>query len=211
VTRVRCAELSFGSSTPPHPSDGILNTHTAAIPCATDHDTLNRLTTLANSATGSFGFSYDALSRRTQLTRPNGIDTNYSYDSLSRLLSVLHQSGTSTIDGAAYTLDSAGNRTVKTDELANVTSNYTYDALYELTQVTQGSTTTESYSYDPVGNRTASLGVSSYTTNSSNELTADSNASFTYDNNGNTLTKTDSTGVPTRTALMRSSPFNNVM
>jgi RHS repeat-associated protein len=32
--------------------------------------------------------------------------------------------------------------------------------------------------------------VSSYTTNASNELTATSNASYTYDSNGNTLTKT---------------------
>jgi RHS repeat-associated protein len=32
--------------------------------------------------------------------------------------------------------------------------------------------------------------VSSYTTNASNELTANSNASYTYDSNGNTLTKT---------------------
>lgn len=166
--------------------DGNTNTYT--------YDTLNRLTTLANSATGSFGFSYDALSRRTQMTRPNGINTNYSYDSLSRLLSVLHQSGTSTIDGASYTLDSAGNRTAKTDDYAGVTSDYTYDALYELTQVTQSSATTESYSYDPVGNRTASLGVSSYTTNSSNEMTANSNATYTYDANGNTTSKTDSSG-----------------
>jgi RHS repeat-associated protein len=158
------------------------------------YDTLNRLTSLVSSASGSFGFSYDALNRRTQMTRPNGIDTNYSYDNLSRLLSVLHQSGTSTIDGASYTLDSVGNRTVKTDDYASVTSSYTYDPLYELTQVTQGSTTTESYSYDPVGNRTTSLGVSSYTTNSSNEVTANSNASYTYDNNGNTTSKTDSTG-----------------
>jgi RHS repeat-associated protein len=54
----------------------------------------------------------------------------------------------------------------------------------------QGTSTTESYSYDPVGNRTASLGVSSYTTNASNEMTANSNASYTYDSNGNTLSKT---------------------
>jgi RHS repeat-associated protein len=51
------------------------------------------------------------------------------------------------------------------------------------------SCTRTKYSYDPVGNRTASLGVSSYTTNSSNEMTANSNASYTYDLNGNTLTK----------------------
>jgi RHS repeat-associated protein len=157
------------------------------------YDTLNRLSTLtpptAFSSTG-FGFTYDALSRRTQMTRPNGVTTNYSYDNLSRLLSVLHQVSASTIDGAAYTYDSAGNRTAKTNELSAVTSNYTYDPLYELTQVTQATNTTESYSYDPVGNRLSSLGVSSYTNNSSNELTSTSAASYAYDANGNTTSKT---------------------
>jgi RHS repeat-associated protein len=124
------------------------------------------------------------------MTRPNSVTTNYTYDNLSRLTSVLHQLSGSTIDGASYTLDSAGNRTAKTDQLAAATSNYAYDAIYQLTQVTQANSTTESYSYDAVGNRTASLGVSSYTTNASNELTATSNTSYTYDSNGNTLTKT---------------------
>ncbi len=128
------------------------------------------------------------------MTRPNGVATNYSYDNLSHLLSVLHQLSGSTIDGAVYTVDSAGNRTSKADDLANVTTNYGYDSIYELLQATQGSTTTESYSYDPVGNRLSSLGVSSYTNNSSNELTATSSASYTYDYNGNTTSKTDSTG-----------------
>ncbi|MGB0036984.1 MAG: RHS repeat-associated core domain-containing protein [Candidatus Acidiferrales bacterium] len=128
------------------------------------------------------------------MTRPNSLATNYTYDNKSRLLSVLHQLSGSTIDGASYTVDAAGNRTAKTDQLASVTSNYTYDSIYELTQVTQGGTTTESYSYDAVGNRTASLGVSSYTNNSSNELTATSNASYTYDSNGNMSSKTNSAG-----------------
>jgi RHS repeat-associated protein len=75
-----------------------------------------------------------------------------------------------------------------------VTSNYTYDAIYELTKTMQGAATTESYGYDPVGNRLSSLGVSSYTNNSSNQLTASSSASYGYDSNGSTLTKTDSTG-----------------
>ena len=99
-----------------------------------------------------------------------------------------------TIDGDAYTLDAAGNRTAKTDYLAGATSNYTYDKIYELTQVMQGTNTTESYSYDAVGNRLSSMGVSSYTNNTSNELTSTSNASYSYDNNGNTTSKTDSTG-----------------
>jgi RHS repeat-associated protein len=45
-----------------------------------------------------------------------------------------------------------------------------------------------------VGNRLSSLGVASYTNNTSNELTATSLATYGYDNDGNTLTKTDSTG-----------------
>jgi RHS repeat-associated protein len=166
--------------------DGSTNTYT--------YDTLNRLTTLANSLAGSFGFSYDALSRETQMTRPNNITTNYQYNTLSRLLSVLHQAGSSTIDGASYTLDPAGNRTAKTDDLAGVTSNYTYDKIYELTQVTQSSNTTESYSFDPVGNRLSSLNTASYNYNTSNELTSDSTTTYAYDNNGNTTSETNSTG-----------------
>jgi len=107
---------------------------------------------------------------------------------VSHLLSVLHQAGVNTLDGASYTYDPAGNRTAKTNSLNGITSNYSYDPLYELTQVTQGSSTTESYSYDPVGNRLSSSGVPSYSYNTSNELTTNSLGSYTYDANGNTLT-----------------------
>jgi RHS repeat-associated protein len=86
-------------------------------------------------------------------------------------------------------VDNAGNRTAKTDQYANVTSNYTYDPIYELTQVTQATNTTESYTFDAVGNRLSSVGVSSYTNNSSNELTSTSSTTYTYDSNGNTQTK----------------------
>jgi RHS repeat-associated protein len=153
------------------------------------YDTLNRLNQVANSWAGSFRFSYDALSRRTQLTRPNGVNTNYSYDLLWHPLSVLHQAGVSTLDGASYTYDPAGNRTSKGNYLNGITSNYTYDALYELMQVTQGASTTESYSYDAVGNRLSSSGVPTYSYNVSNELTSNSLGGYTYDANGNTLTE----------------------
>jgi YD repeat-containing protein len=110
---------------------------------------------------------------------------------------VLHKAGTATLDGAGYTYDNAGNRTTKTTYLNNITEQYIYDPLYQLTQVIQGTTTTESYSYDAVGNRISSLGMSPYAYNSSNELTSTPSASFTYDSNGNTLTKADSSGTTT--------------
>jgi RHS repeat-associated protein len=165
------------------------------------YDTLNRLQTLtppsAFSGTGSFGFGYDALSRRTQMTRPNNVATNYAYDNLSRLQSVLHQLAGSTIDGATYTVDNAGNRTAKTDQRTAVASSYGYDNIYQLLSATPSSGTAESYAYDPVGNRLSSAGVPSYSYNSSNELTSTSSATYGYDNNGSTVTKTDSTGITT--------------
>ncbi len=45
----------------------------------------------------------------------------------------------------------------------------------------QGANTTESYSYDPVGNRLSSLSVASYTVNTSNEVTAAGGVMYTYD------------------------------
>jgi RHS repeat-associated protein len=123
------------------------------------------------------------------MTRPNGLKSAYAYDNLSRLLSVLHQSGATTLDGASYAVNNAGNRTSRTPQPSGTASNYGYDALYELTSVTQSSTTTESYTYDPVGNRLSSLGVSPYSNNLSNELTSTPSATYTYDSNGNTSTK----------------------
>jgi YD repeat-containing protein len=164
------------------------------------YDTLNRLQTLTPPVAisgGSFGFGYDALSRRVSLTRPNAVNTTYGYDNLSRLLSVIHAKNGTTIDGATYTLDNAGNRTSKTDLQAGVTTNYGYDNIYQLLSATPNSGAAESYTYDSVGNRLSSAGVPSYSYNSSNELTSNSNASYGYDLNGNAVTKNDSTGITT--------------
>jgi YD repeat-containing protein len=73
---------------------------------------------------------------------------------------------------------------------------YAYDALYQLTQVTRGGAVAESYQYDPVGNRLNLLGVSSYSHDVSNHLTSTSSLGFTYDANGNTLVKSDTSQQP---------------
>jgi RHS repeat-associated protein len=165
--------------------DGSTNAYT--------YDALNRLATLTNSLTGQFGFGYDALSRRNSLTRPMGVNTTYTYDPVSNLLSVLHKLGTTILDGASYTYDPANNRKTRVDKRLSTTLTYGYDNIYELLSAKQGSTTKETYTYDLVGNRLSSLGVSPYSYNPSNELTSIPSASYTYDNNGNTLTKSGGT------------------
>lgn len=164
---------------------------------AYSYDALNRLTTLKDFNRNSFTFGYDALSRKTSLARPNKVNTSYSYDALSNLVSVLHQNGTTIVDGATYVYDLAGNRASTTNRLNGIVSSYSYDNVYKMTATAQGASTTESYGYDAVGNRLSSLNVPSYTYNTSNELLSAGSAAYTYDDNGNTLTKADSTGTTT--------------
>ena len=156
------------------------------------YDTANRLTNLTSGWAGLFTFGYDTLNRRTSLNRPNGVNTGYSYDALSRLLTLQHNRGGATIDGAGYSYDSAGNRASKTNYLNGMTDSYSYDPVYQLTQVTGPAG--ESYTYDSVGNRLSSAGVPTYSYNSSNQLTSTSAATFAYDYNGNTTSKTDANG-----------------
>jgi RHS repeat-associated protein len=169
-------------------------------------------------------FRYDALSRRTSLTRPNGVNTAYSYNNVSNLLSVLHQLGTTTLDGASYTGacpersrgDLAGNRKTRTDKRLGTTLTYAYDNIYQLLTAKQGTTTKESYTgacperyssreamrvsrRNPVGNRLSSVGVTPYQYNTSNQLTSIPGTTYTYDNNGNTKTKTTAAGTTTYT------------
>ncbi len=127
------------------------------------------------------------------------MNTNYTYDALSRLLSVVHQQGLIGA-GTSYSYDAAGNRTSRTDfavGAGQVVTSYGYDPLYQLTQAvvsTVPPTTTETYTYDKVGNRLSSLGVPALAYNSSNQLLSAQitplvAANFTYDANGNTLTR----------------------
>jgi RHS repeat-associated protein len=112
---------------------------------------------------------------------------------------VLHQLGTTRLDGASYTYDLAGNRKTRTDKRLGTTLTYAYDNIYQLLTAKQGTTTKESYTYDPVGNRLSSVGVSPYSYNSSNQLTSIPGTTYTYDNNGNTKTKTTAAGTTTYT------------
>jgi RHS repeat-associated protein len=157
------------------------------------YDALNRLTRASTGFSG-FGqaptFTYDALSRRTSMTLPDGVVANYTYDAASQLTSLVHQGSTGPIASFNYTYDALGNRTTMTEALG--TNSYAYDQLNRLTQAThpQPANPTETFTYDPVGNRLNSHLSTLHSFDAANRLLEDSNFAYTYDENGNLTSKT---------------------
>ena len=160
-------------------------------------DAVNRLTNLADSASQNFPHAYDAVNRLTSRSAPNGVTTSYGYDDLDRLTTLNHAAGANTLIGNQYTHNDAGNIA----SWANASGNhaYTYDAVDRLTSATHSSQPNENYTYDAVGNRTSSHLSASYSYQPFNKLTNTASESYTFDNNGNLLTRTDSQGTTTFT------------
>ncbi len=157
------------------------------------YDALNRLTSVT-SPDGPTTVAYDALGRRTSLSRPNGTQTTATYDAASQLTDLAHTLGATTLSRVAYTYDPVGNRATRTTPTG--VSAYTYDGLSRLTQAQQPNpidplqVLTESFAYDPVGNRTASHLAIGQLHDAANRLLEDSAFTSQYDLTGNLTTKT---------------------
>jgi RHS repeat-associated protein len=156
------------------------------------YDSVNRLTNLADSANLNFTYSYDAANRLTSRTAPNGVTSGYAYDGLNRLTSLMHTAGGNTLNGNLYTHNNANN--ISSWTTATTQKAYTYDAVDRLTNVSNYEMPAENYSYDGVGNRTASHLSATYGYQPFNKLTSTAMATYSYDNNGNLISRTDASG-----------------
>src|SRR6266446_1106170 len=156
------------------------------------YDVINRLTQLADAASLNSTFSYDVTDKLTSRTLPNGVVTTAQYDGLNRLTRLTHSKGANTLADFQYQFNAVNNITQMTDSAG--AHNYTYDPLDRLTTATHPSQSNESYTFDDVGNRTASHQGSSYTYQAFNRLVVANGASFGYDATGNLTSKTDASG-----------------
>ena len=77
------------------------------------------------------------------------------------------------------------------------TKAYSYDSTNRLTSVMRGVLEEDRFSYDSVGNRLTDIQRRSYTYNNGNELLSQNGTSFTFDANGNIVSKTDNCGTTT--------------
>jgi RHS repeat-associated protein len=161
------------------------------------YDAAKRLTSVTSPA-GTFSHTLGATAPASALIKklllPNTSYITNTYDEVARMLSTtLKHSSHSTLNAHQYTYNDGHQRTQQTFPDSS-TASYTYDSIGQL-KVATSSTSGESvgYAYDGAWNlnrRTNYFGVSTFTPNSLNELTAVTDPSpttinYTYDDNGN--------------------------
>ncbi|MCA9501056.1 MAG: hypothetical protein KC588_17820 [Nitrospira sp.] len=157
------------------------------------YDLAGRLTTLIPPPGPAMQVTlgYDPSGRLATIAYPNGVTTAYGYDTKGRLNALSHTSGANpSFASFGYTYNPVGNILQILDQVTPAeTRSHTYDALQRLKA---GGTTgnSETYDYDLVGNRTTSFLSSTHTHNDLNRLLEDDQFTYTYDNNGNLITKT---------------------
>jgi RHS repeat-associated protein len=137
-------------------------------------------------------YSYDPAGRLTEIEYPNGVVGTRDYDDADRLTEIAYADGMTALETISYVVNEVGIRTSMMDSTG--TTDYTYDALYRLTEVEYPNSDVTEYGYDAVGNRT-SLTINggtpiANTYSAANELTASGSDSFSYDENGNLTSKT---------------------
>jgi RHS repeat-associated protein len=160
-----------------------------------EYDPLNRVTDIPGYAQ----FTYNDDSLLHTMTFHNGAVTTFQYDDCHRPVTIKASKNGVDLLSMNYQYDPAGNMTqldynrrLPDQTWFQSTETFSYDWLDRLTGA-QGDYGSLSYSYDPVGNHLSRNGTT-YTYNAMNELLSASDGTvFTYDDNGNTVTKSDST------------------
>ena len=162
-----------------------------------EYDNRHRLTSRNWSGPGiqpvQVNFTYDGVGNRSSATRQfdsGGLQlagtSAFSYDSLGRMTDLNHADASVTnIADYVYSYDGV-NRLVSAAHHGKVVS-HTYDALGQVIQSSDSSFGNESFSYDSNGNRKNAGNV----TGLNNQVLADGVADYSYDMEGNVITRTD--------------------
>ncbi|NJL29778.1 MAG: RHS repeat-associated core domain-containing protein, partial [Thermoanaerobaculia bacterium] len=169
------------------------------------YDAFGRLATVDDGGRGRplARYSYDTLGRLERLERDNGAASRYRFDMAGQLTDIVHTRAGQTLAASHYQLDTLGRRVSQRRE-DGITERYGHDATGQITAVDYGTPAagTETFSYDPLGNRTqvgrvvpnAPSVTETYTTNNLNQYTkidsslpAPRSSLLTYDLNGNLL------------------------
>ena len=158
------------------------------------YDNVGRLQQLTDKDNANvITYSYDSIGRLAREDNGNSTYTTYDYDTAGQLLSIVNYQPDGDINSRYdYTYDELGQRTSMTT-LEGKTS-YGYDATGQLTSVELPNGREITYQYDGAGNRISVTddGVTTnYTTNNLNQYSTVGDATYTYDTDGNLISKVD--------------------
>lgn len=161
------------------------------------YDGNNRLVRLQNPLDQITVFTYDDVGLLTKRENANGTVTRYIYNEANSLLNVTHEtSANEQISAQSYTYDKQGNRKSMTDQNGGL-NQYDYDDSYRLTEVNYANSDTESFTYDPMGNRVehVSNGMTiSYDYDKDDQLLSAGNSQYEFDDNGNLIITREEAG-----------------
>lgn len=163
-----------------------------------NYDALGRLTSIVHPGSLTTEYEYDASGTLLEKVLPNGVTTTYSYDISTRLTKLVNTApDESIISSYSYTFDNVGNRLTMTTQHGK--HYYQYEDVYQLKLATAPALLPEFYTYDAVGNRLTSTADNDWSYDSVNRLLSYDAVTFSYDDNGNAISKTDAGGTTTYT------------
>lgn len=156
------------------------------------------------TSNGSLTISRDSNTGFVTANTVSNIADSFTYDSTYGELSSItstYTPGPTQLYSASLTRDAVGRITSKAETIggATTTYDYTFDSAGRLTDVSVGGTSVGSYAYDSNSNRTSgsnSAGSITATYDDQDRLTAYNSLNFTYNDNGELSTKTDTTPTP---------------
>ena len=159
------------------------------------YDDNNQLSEVRIPGHGSITYASYQWTRPESISFPGGSTKNYEYDPLMRVKRITSKApGGNVLVDYDYTYDRMDNVTTKATEHGDYT--YDYDDLYRLIEADNPTVSDDAFTYDPVGNRLTSAGTSGeWVYNPNNELEGYDGTTFAYDENGNTIRKTQGTKV----------------
>ena len=169
---------------------------TDAITTLTTYDALGRVHSVSNpmragDAVNVTTYSYDALGRATSIVTPDNSTTTYSYSgwttTATDAANKIKQYGNDALGRLRWVIEDPSGLPNSNANPLNVQTNYSYDALGDLTGVTQGSQT-RSFVYDSLSRLSSAANPESGT------------ITYLYDNANNVTQKTDARGVVTNYA-----------
>ncbi|MBI3541862.1 MAG: carboxypeptidase-like regulatory domain-containing protein [Deltaproteobacteria bacterium] len=154
------------------------------------YDQASRLTSLTNPKNENFMFGFDAANRPTLIIRP-GSSTALAFDDANFLTSIVHSNSSGTLASYGYVMDAIGNRTAVTTQAG--TQNFDYDNNSQLTSASNPEAAAlnanETFTYDSVANRKSDQNGAYNYDGKNQRLTEDYGYTYTYDNNGNLIAK----------------------